>query len=253
MTLLALDVGNTHVKVGLWDGTHWGMTKRARTLPDQTADEYAVLFHDFLGESIQLSGVVIGSVVPPLTATLTELCRSYLNHDPLIVSSQIKTGITLDVDSPEQVGADRIANSVAIHTLYGGPAIGIGLGTATAFDVITRDGRYTGGSIAPGIGIALDALVGRTALLHKVLLAPPPSPIGRNTTHAIQSGVVWGYIGLIEGIVSRLKSAMDHGAQIKVVATGGYAPLLQGLTPVIDQIAPQLTLDGLRLLYDLNQ
>jgi type III pantothenate kinase len=250
--LLALDVGNTQIKVGLWDGSQWGQTKRARTLTDQTADEYAALFREFLGD-VPITGVVIGSVVPPLTQTLTELSRNYLHLDPLIVSSSINTGIKVDIDYPEQVGADRIANSVAIHTLYGGPAIGIGFGTATAFDVVTEDGRYNGGSIAPGVGVALDALVGRTALLQKVTLEPPPNAIGRNTVHAIQSGVILGYLGLVEGLITRLKAAMVGGERAKVIATGGYAHVFKDHTPMINEIAPQLTLDGLRILYDLNR
>jgi type III pantothenate kinase len=252
--LLALDVGNTQIKVGLWDGQAWGQTKRARTLTEQTADEYAALFKDFLGD-VAITGVVIGSVVPPLTQTLSELAHSYLHLEPLIVSGNIKTGVGIDIDYPEQVGADRIANSVAIHRLYGGPAIGIGFGTATAFDVITEDGRYVGGSIAPGIGVALDALVGRTALLQKVTLEAPPNAIGRNTVHAIQSGVILGYVGLVEGLITRLKAAMPDGsgARAQVIATGGYAHVFKNQTPLINEIAPQLTLDGLRLLYDLNR
>jgi type III pantothenate kinase len=249
--LLALDIGNTQIKVGVWDGQAWGQTKRARTRPEETADEYAVLLRDFLGP-VTLAGVVIGSVVPPLTATFAELARAYWQIEPLIVSGAINTGIRLDVDSPEQGGADRIANSVAIHRLFGGPALGIGFGTATAFDVITEDGRYIGGSIAPGVGVALDALVGRTALLHKVTLEAPPSAIGRNTTNAIQSGVVLGYLGLVEGLITRLKAAMPGGDRAQVIATGGYAHVFMGLTPMVDQVAPQLTLDGLRILYALN-
>ena len=147
--------------------------------------------------------------------------------------------------------------SVAAHTLYGGPAIIVDFGTATTFDMIAHDGSYIGGSIAPGIGIARDALVGRAAQLYQVALQPPPNPIGRNTTHALQSGLFWGYIGLIEGLVNRLRDAMalEHanGQPIKVIATGGLAPLFREQTTVIDQIAPLLTLDGLRILYALNQ
>ncbi len=249
--LLALDVGNTQVKVGLWNGSAWTLVRRARTLPEQTADEYAVLLHDFLGTA-DVTGVVIGSVVPALTETFAALSREYLSLAPLVVSSRIKTGVQIDIDYPEQVGADRIANSVAIHTLYGGPAIGIGFGTATAFDVVTEDGRYMGGSIAPGIGVALDALVGRTALLQKVVMEPPPSAIGRNTTHAIQSGIFLGYLGLVEGLVARLKAAMPGGDRAQVIATGGYSGIFKDHAPVIDHVAPTLTLDGLRILYDLN-
>jgi len=200
-----------------------------------------------------IEGVIIGSVVPPLTETFIELSQRYAEVDPVVVSARIKTGITVAVDQPEQVGADRIVNAAAVHYLYGGPAIVIDFGTATTFDIVARDGSYSGGSIAPGIGIAMDALVGRTAQLYQVALQPPPSPIGRNTTHAIQSGLFWGYIGLVEGLVARLRIAMPDGAQAKVIATGGLATLFNTHTAVIDQIAPLLTLDGLRLLHALNR
>ncbi len=253
--LLALDIGNTNIHVGVWDGKAWGKTWRARTIHDKMTDEYAVLLHDFLGSFDQVQGVVIGSVVPPLTDAFIELANRYIEVDPLVISAQIKLGIGLDVEQPNQVGADRIVNAAAVHTLYGGPAIVIDFGTATTFDVIARDGRYIGGSIAPGIGIAMEALVRRTAQLYKVSLQPPPDPIGRNTTHAIQSGLFWGYVGLVEGLVTRLRAAMPdgEGQSAKVIATGGLAPLFNTHTPIIDQIAPLLTLDGLRILYELNR
>ncbi len=252
--LLALDVGNTNIHVGLWNGTEWGNTWRARTIANKMPDEYAVLLHDFLGDFRGVSGVVIGSVVPPLTSAFIELTHRYLKVEPVVVSARIKTEIAVSVDNPDQVGADRIVNAVAVHKLYGGPAIVVDFGTATTFDVIDRKGSYIGGSIAPGIGIAMDALAGRTAQLYKVNLEPPPCVIGRNTTHAIQSGLFWGYVGLVEGLVNRIKSAMPADSQNpKVIATGGLAPLFNTHTSVIDEIAPFLTLDGLRLLYELNR
>lgn len=251
--LLALDVGNTNIHVGLWNGKEWSNTWRARTIANKMSDEYAVLLHDFLGDFAGITGVVIGSVVPPLTSSLVELSHRYLKLDPVVVSARIKTEIRVDVDQPDQVGADRIVNALAVHRLYGGPAIVVDFGTATTFDVIDRKGNYIGGSIAPGIGIAMDALVGRTAQLYKVDLEPPPCPIGRNTTHALQSGLFWGYIGLVEGLVSRLQSAMPDGQRAKVIATGGLATLFNTHTSVIDEIAPFLTLDGLRMLYELNR
>jgi type III pantothenate kinase len=255
--LLALDIGNTNVHIGLWNGTDWGQTWRVRTVRDKMPDEYAVLLRDFLGGFDQVHAVVVSSVVPSLTSAFVEFCERYLNLAPLVISSRINTGIAIQVDQPEQVGADRIVNSAAAHTLYGGPAIIVDFGTATTFDVIAHDGSYIGGSIAPGIGIARDALVGRAAQLYQVALQPPPSPLGRNTTHALQSGLFWGYVGLIEGLVTRLRNTLTaentHGQPIKVIATGGLAPLFREHTTVIDQIAPLLTLDGLRIIYELNQ
>ncbi|MHB8628189.1 MAG: type III pantothenate kinase [Aggregatilineales bacterium] len=253
--LLALDIGNTNVLIGLWDGVAWTQTWRVRTVRDKMPDEYAVLLRNFLGSFESIHAVAISSVVPSLTSAFTELCKRYFQLEPLVVSTRINTGIAVRVDQPEQVGADRIVNSLAAHTLYGGPAIVVDLGTATTFDVVARDGSYIGGSIAPGIGIARDALVGRTAQLYQVALQPPPDPIGRNTTHALQSGLFWGYVGLIEGLVARLRTAMPDGdgRDAKVIATGGLAPLFKEHTTIIDRIAPLLTLDGLRILYDVNQ
>ncbi len=251
--LLAFDVGNTNIHVGLWDGAAWKQTWRIRTVADKMADEYAVLLRDFLGNFNQIEGVTISSVVPALTGTLVEFSQRYIEVDPLVVSHRIKMGIKIDVEQPESVGADRIVNAVATHVLYHRPAIVVDFGTATTFDVIGRDGDYLGGSIAPGIGIARDALVGRTAQLYQVALTPPPDPVGRNTTQALQSGLFWGYVGLIEGLVARLRKAMPDGREALVLATGGLAPLFREHTNVIDEIAPLLTLDGLRILYEMNQ
>src|SRR5258706_8511066 len=254
--LLAIDIGNTNLHLGLWQGDTWHLNWRVRTVQQKMPDEYAVLLGNFLRDSgfgwQAIRSVVIGSVVPPLTTAFIELTQRYIGVEPLIITSDVKSGIEIDVDQPEQVGADRIVNAAAVHKLYGGPAIVIDFGTATTFDIISRDGSYTGGSIAPGIGIAMDALVGRTAQLIKVDLEPPPSPIGRNTRHAIQSGLFWGYVGLVEGLVARLREAMPDGKEAKIIATGGLAPLFKEHTTVIQEIAPFLTLDGLRIIHDLN-
>ncbi|MFQ3536834.1 MAG: type III pantothenate kinase [Aggregatilineales bacterium] len=254
--LLAIDIGNTNVTLGLWYGGLWHHDWRARTVHDKMPDEYAVLVRSFLrdaGVDYSVVGdVVMASVVPPLTHAFAELARKNIGLEPLIVNPHIQLGIQIEVDNPEQVGADRIVNAAAVQQLYGGPAIVIDFGTATTFDVISRQGNYIGGSIAPGIGIAHDALVRRAAQLYKVDLAPPPSPIGRNTTHAIQSGLFLGYLCLVEGLVARLKAAMPDGDEAKVIATGGLAGLFQQHTPVIEIIAPMLTLDGLRLIHALN-
>ncbi len=254
--LLAIDIGNTNIHLGLWHQEKWLISWRARTVPDKMPDEYAVLLRSFL-ESADLtyaaiSGVVIGSVVPRLTTAFIQLVRRYIRVEPLIITAKTNTGVRIKIDQPQQAGADRIVNSAAVVALYGAPAIVIDFGTATTFDVVSADGAYCGGAIAPGIDISQDALVNHTARLHKVDLQPPPSVIGTNTIHAMQSGVFLGYVAMIEGMVARLKAAMPD-ENIRVIATGGLAVLFDQNTRVIDLIAPELTLDGLRVIYDRNQ
>jgi type III pantothenate kinase len=258
--LLAIDIGNTNIHIGLWQNNSWELSWRARTVADKMPDEYAVLVHNFFSSAnvdySAIKGVAISSVVPPLHATFAELSRRYFNIEPLNVTHKTNTGVRIAIDQPQQAGADRIVNAAAVIELYGGPAIVIDFGTATTFDIVTADGAYRGGAIAPGIRIAHDALVSLAAQLHKVDLVPPPCAIGTNTVHAMQSGIFWGYVGLVEGLVVRLKKSMrDEGmAQdgIQVIATGGLAPLFNQHTSVIDLIAPELTLDGLRIIYEKN-
>lgn len=257
--LLAIDIGNTNVHLGLWQGNAWALSWRARTVADKMPDEYAVLVRNFLNsadvKAEAITGVVIASVVPPLTSAFVELVRRYYKIDPLVVTNKTNTGVTIAIDQPEQAGADRIVNAAAVVAFYGGPAIVIDFGTATTFDIVSKNKEYRGGAIAPGIGIAHDALVSRAARLHKVDLLPPPSPIGRNTIHAMQSGIFWGYVAMVEGLVIRLRQAMiDQGETepIKVIATGGLATLFKEYTEVIEEIASELTLDGLRYIYELN-
>ncbi|MBC8100576.1 MAG: type III pantothenate kinase [Armatimonadetes bacterium] len=259
--LLAIDIGNTNVHLGLWLNESWALSWRARTVADKMPDEYAVLVRNFLKsaevDAHAVTGVAISSVVPPLTSAFTDLVRRYYHLEPVVVTHTIKTGVTIAIPQPEQAGADRIVNSAAVVALYGGPAIVIDFGTATTFDVISANAEYRGGAIAPGIGVAHDALVSRAARLHKVDLVPPPAPIGMNTIHAMQSGIFWGYVALVEGLVARIKTQLyaEYGDSqpIKVIATGGLATLFQAHTTVIEQIAPELTLDGLRIIYALNQ
>ncbi|TVR19852.1 MAG: type III pantothenate kinase [Anaerolineaceae bacterium] len=253
---IAIDVGNTNVHLGVWEAGRWAHHWRARTVADKMPDEYAVLVRNFF-EGVGISwrmvtGVAISSVVPPLTLAFVELVRRYGKIEPLVVTAQTPTGIQIAIDQPEQAGADRIVNSAAAVALYGSPAIVIDFGTATTFDVVSGDGAYRGGAIAPGLNLAHDALVSRAARLHKIDLQPPPSPIGSNTIHAMQSGIFLGYVALVEGLVGRIKGAMDADA-VPVIATGGLAPLFDQHTDVIDHIAPALTLDGLRIIYALNQ
>jgi type III pantothenate kinase len=221
-------------------------------------DEYAVLVRNFLASAGltygDVTGVVIGSVVPALTLAFAEVAERYLQRRPLIVNAHTPIGIRIDIDQPEQAGPDRYINAAAVAALHGGPAIVVDFGTATTFDVVGADGSYRGGAIAPGILVAHDALVSRAARLHKIDLQPPPSAIGRNTIHAMQSGIFLGYIALIEGMVARIKAAMPEPDEtITVIATGGLAPLFKQHTPIIDQIEPELTLEGLRIIYALNQ
>lgn len=253
--LLAIDIGNTNIHLGLWQDAAWRLSWRARTVIDKMPDEYAVLVRNFLNSADvgygAISGVVIASVVPPLTPAFRELVQRYFKREPLIVSHQTANGLRVAIDQPEQAGADRIANAAAVVTFYGAPAIVVDFGTATNFDVISGAGEYIGGAIAPGVGLAHDALVSRAARLHKVDILPPPSPIGANTIHAMQSGIFWGYVGLVESILKRIRGAMpdDH---VKIIATGGLAPLFKEHVPAIEQIAPELTLDGLRAIYEMN-
>jgi type III pantothenate kinase len=262
VSLLAVDIGNTNIHIGLLRDGHWAISWRARTVAEKMPDEYAMLLRNLLRTADldfdAVDDVIIGSVVPLLTSAFVELAQRYLKVEPLVVTHEINTGVRIAIDQPEQAGADRIINSAAVVALYGGPAIVVDFGTATTFDIVSADGAYCGGAIAPGIMLAHDALVSRAARLHKVDLLPPPSPIGANTIHAMQSGLFWGYVALIEGMVARLKAAMGErfsvpAQTIKVIATGGLAPLFNAHTPVIDIIAPELTLEGLRAIYALNR
>ncbi len=254
--LLAIDIGNTNIHLGLWRDNSWRLSWRARTIADKMADEYAVLVRNFLSSAElhykSVSGVVISCVVPPLTPTWIELVRRYLQLEPIVVTSDIQTGIRIAIDQPSQAGADRIVNAVAAKTLYGCPAIVIDFGTSTNFDVVSPEGDYIGGALAPGLMVTHDALVSRAAKLYKVDLVPPPDPIGRNTTHAMQSGIFWGYVGMIDGLIKRLKASLASDT-IHIIGTGGLAPRIAEYIPEIGIIAPELTLDGLRIIYELNR
>jgi type III pantothenate kinase len=254
--LLAIDIGNTNIHLGLWQNGGWALNWRARTVADKMPDEYGVLVRNFLTSADvgfkAISGVIISSVVPPLTMAFRELVERYFEITPMMVTHETNTGIKLAIDQPEQAGADRLVTSAAVAALSGGPAIVIDFGTATTFDVVSANKEYLGGAIAPGIGVAHDALVSRAARLHKVDLLPPPDPIGKNTIHAMQSGIFWGYVALIEGLTRRIKGSLDAD-DAKVIGTGGLATLFNQHTDVIDLIAPELTLDGLRVIYELNK
>ncbi len=252
--LLAIDAGNTNVVLGLYDGERLAADWRITTPSTWTGDEVAIMLTElFALRGLELGvvdGVVIGSVVPNLTPALEEAAVGHLHVSPVTVGPGIRTGIRLAIENPKEVGADRIANTLAAYRKYGGPAIVIDLGTAVTYDAISADGEYLGGAIAPGVGISLDALIAHTARLIRVELAAPDNVIGRSTVTAIQSGLLWGFVGQIEGMVRRMK--VELGGSAHVIATGGQAATVAGLTSVIDSVDPQLTLEGLRLIFQQN-
>jgi type III pantothenate kinase len=250
--LLTIDVGNTNVTLGLYQGQSLGPRWRLATDHERMPDEWGLqlvglLGHVKLGPG-DLTGVCLASVVPPLTGRVIEACRQYLGQEPLVVEASLDLGIRILYEPANAVGADRIVDAVAVRRLYGAPACVVDFGTATTFDAITAEGDYLGGAIAPGIGIAADALFRRTAKLPRVDLQRPPAAIGRNTVHAMQSGLLFGYVGLVEGMVARFRREL--GPQMKVIATGGLAELVAAETDVLQIVAPWLTLDGLRLVWD---
>jgi len=252
--LLTIDIGNTNVTLGLYDGDTLGPRWRLATEHNHMPDEYGILlvnlFQHVGRTPADVQGIALASVVPPLTGTFVSVCENYFGQSPFVVDAGVKTGVRIKYDDPKQVGADRVVDAAAVQKLYGGPACVVDLGTATTFDAISAEGDYLGGAIAPGIGIAADALFQRTAKLPRVDLQVPPAAIGRNTVHALQSGLLFGYVGLVEGMVARFRTEL--GPDMKAIATGGLAGIIAGQTKVIDVVAPWLTLDGLKIVWELN-
>ncbi|MBN1145813.1 MAG: type III pantothenate kinase [Anaerolineales bacterium] len=253
--LLAIDIGNTNLTLGLYQDRTLGPRWRLATVHDRMPDEYGLQFLGLLthvGHKPQdLDGICIASVVPPLTGKIVQACQEYLERSPLVVDAGVKTGVRIRYEDPRAVGADRIVDAAAVQQLYRGPACVVDFGTATTFDAISEEGDYLGGAIAPGVNIAAEALFLRTAKLPRVDLQRPPAVIGRNTVHAMQSGLFFGYVALVEGMVARFRAEL--GPQMKVIATGGLAEIVARETRSIEIIAPWLTLDGLRIIWDLNQ
>jgi type III pantothenate kinase len=252
--LLTLDISNTSIKAGVFKGEMLVANWRVATERQKLADDYAMLLLGlFQAAGIpagEIDGVSMSCVVPPLRSVFDDLARKYLHLTPLIVGPGIKTGVKLAVDNPREVGADRVVNSLATYRLYGGPAIAIAFGTATVFDCISAQGEYLGGAIAPGMVTSLESLTRSAAQLFQVELVRPPKAIGKNTVTTMQSGVVLGFAGLVEGLVKRLKSELGEA---KVIATGGLAEVIAPATDAIDVVDLQLTLKGLKLIYELNQ
>ena len=253
--LLTVDVGNSTTVVGVFDGGelthHWRMSTVARRTPDELATLLAGMLRlDGLRFGRAVEGLVVGSVVPQATETLRELAARYLEVEPIVVEPGVRTGISLRHDNPRDLGADRIANAVAAQALYGGPAIVVDFGTAISFDVVDRDGSFIGGAIAPGVSTSKDALVEHAARLPTVETVAPPSPIGRSTVTALQSGVVFGFAGLVDGIVTRITEELGPG--VTAVATGGLASSVLQACRTLDHHDPWLTLKGLRLVWERN-
>ena len=259
--LLALDIGNTNITFGVFGGDGANSERRApsatwrvATEPGRLADEYGLLVNDLLtlrGVSPDdLTAVVLCSVVPPLTPTFVALCQAYFKIDPMVVGAGTKTGIKILYDNPRDVGADRIADAAAALDLYGGPDIIVDFGTATVFDAVSAKAEYVGGAIAPGISVAADALFHSTSQLRRVELDRPESAIGKNTIHALQSGLVLGYAEMVKGMVARFDREMGGGC--KVVATGGLAGLIEEEVNIFDAVNPDLTLSGLQIIHELN-
>jgi len=253
--LMTIDIGNTNISLGVYQAEILGHSWRISTDHNSMPDEYGLLMDGLLKhEDLKpddISGICLASVVPSLTGVFQQACQEYLGHKPLVVDAGVKTGVRILYETPRSVGADRIVDAAAVQHLYGGPACVVDFGTGTTFDAISEEGDYLGGAIAPGIGIAADALFQRAAKLPRVELSTPPSVIGRNTPHSMQSGLIFGYVGLVEGMVARFRDEL--GPEMKVIATGGLTEIITRETKVIDIIAPWLTLDGLRLIWEMNQ
>ncbi len=253
--LLVIDVGNSNIVIGVYNNDlltrHW----RISTDKSRTSDEYGILLHNLFSmysmSFEQIEAIIISSVVPPLTGVLESLCNDFFSLSPLVVGSGTKTGMQILYDNPLEVGADRIVNAVAGYEKHRCPLIIVDFGTATTFDYVNIKGEYCGGAIAPGLAISLEALFQRASKLPRVDICRPPNAIAKNTVNSMQSGIFYGYVGLVDGIVERIRQ--ESTEQLKVIATGGLAALIAPESKTIDEVDKFLTLEGLRILYDRNR
>lgn len=252
--ILVLDVGNTQILLGVYAGKRLVADCRLSTERRRTADEYALVITTFLAQNRlateQIKAVVLSSVVPPVTASFIEMSRCCFNCEPLVIGPGIRTGLPIRYENPREVGADRVVNAVAAVKLYGPPVIIVDFGTATTLCAVNEEGEYLGGIIVPGIGISAEALFQHAAKLPRVELVAPPSVIGKNTVSSIQAGLIYGYTDLVDGLIRRMIREM--GGRPKVVATGGYSRMIAEKTEMIAEVNPLLSLEGLRIIYELN-
>ncbi|MGC3999653.1 MAG: type III pantothenate kinase [Anaeromyxobacter sp.] len=259
--LLAIDVGNTNTVLGVYQGAtlrdHW----RIETSHTRTSDEYGILVRQLFAlggvDPTAIDAVAISSVVPPLAFTLQQMSRRYFGREPMFIGPGVKTGMPILYENPREVGADRVVNAVAAYERWRCALIVVDFGTATTFDAISARGEYLGGAISPGVGISMEALFRHASKLPRVEFAQPDQVIGRNTVASMQSGLVYGYVGLVDGICGRMAEEMKQAARDatapKVVATGGLAPLIAGISRTVTEVDEHLTLDGLRLLHERNR
>jgi type III pantothenate kinase len=255
-TILLFDIGNQHINIGVYDGAQRRASWRVATRIEGTPDEYGVLLKNLLRQSCadcRFEGGALASSVPPMVPIFHELCQAQFGWAPLVVGPGIRTGVRIRTDNPREVGADRVANTLAARTLYGAPAIVIDFSGPTVFDAVSPEGDYLGSAIAPGIALSADALFRSTAQLPRVeLTAPdPPGVIGKNTINSVRAGLVYGYVSLVEGMIARLKREL--GASAQVIATGEQLHLIADETRAFDVLDEHLTLEGLRLIYELNR
>jgi len=253
--LLCVDIGNTNIVIGLYRGqelvAHWRLSTDQARMPDEYGLVITTLVERAGFKTTDIRGIVLASVVPPVSDTIIEMLREYIGMDPLVVGSGVKTGVAIRIDNPREVGADRVINAAAAYRLYGGPACIVDFGTATTFDALSAAGEYLGGAIAPGVRLAADALFRGTAKLPRVDLQRPTRAIGTNTVDSMRSGILFGYVGLVEGMVARFRQEL--GVSTRIIATGGLAEIIARETSVIEVVDPWLTLKGLRMIYELNR